>query len=60
MEQDLQFLGIIIFENKLKSGTPPVIENLKRAKIRQIMCTGNNDYGCQNFHETCNTDFFIY
>ncbi|CAI2162186.1 8461_t:CDS:10 [Funneliformis geosporum] len=42
VEQDLQFLGIIIFENKLKSGTSPVIEKLKRAKIRQIMCTGDN------------------
>ncbi|RGB37802.1 hypothetical protein C1646_733303 [Rhizophagus diaphanus] len=42
IEQDLQFLGIIIFENKLKTGTPPVIENLMRAKVRQIMCTGDN------------------
>ncbi|RIA92920.1 hypothetical protein C1645_819991 [Glomus cerebriforme] len=42
VEQDLQFLGIIIFENKLKNSTPPVIEKLMRAKIRQIMCTGDN------------------
>ncbi|CAG8441593.1 2747_t:CDS:2 [Diversispora eburnea] len=42
LEQDLEFLGIIIFENKLKPETPPVIETLKRAKIRQIMCTGDN------------------
>ncbi|KAF0454787.1 P-type ATPase-like protein [Gigaspora margarita] len=42
IEQDLEFIGIIIFENKLKPGTASVVETLKRAKIRQIMCTGDN------------------
>ncbi|CAG8502981.1 984_t:CDS:10, partial [Cetraspora pellucida] len=42
VEQDLEFIGIIVFENKLKPGTASVVETLKRAKIRQIMCTGDN------------------
>ncbi|CAG8505217.1 11733_t:CDS:10, partial [Scutellospora calospora] len=42
VEQDLEFIGIIIFENKLKPGTASIVETLKRAKIRQIMCTGDN------------------
>ncbi|CAG8470103.1 3122_t:CDS:10, partial [Acaulospora colombiana] len=42
VEQDLEFLGIIVFENKLKAETPPVVETLRRAKIRQVMCTGDN------------------
>ncbi|CAG8667710.1 5684_t:CDS:10, partial [Acaulospora morrowiae] len=42
VEQDLEFLGIIVFENKLKKETPPVVETLRRAKIRQVMCTGDN------------------
>ncbi|CAG8497858.1 26767_t:CDS:10 [Racocetra persica] len=42
VEQDLEFIGIIVFENKLKPGTASVVETLKSAKIRQIMCTGDN------------------
>ncbi|KAJ3167481.1 hypothetical protein HK101_011775 [Irineochytrium annulatum] len=42
VERDLDFLGFIVFENKLKPGTAPVIESLNRAKIRQVMCTGDN------------------
>ncbi|CAG8686790.1 1616_t:CDS:10, partial [Ambispora leptoticha] len=42
VEQDLYFLGLIIFENKLKPGTAPVIDVLGGAKIRQLMCTGDN------------------
>ncbi|KAI9096937.1 hypothetical protein DFS34DRAFT_128468 [Phlyctochytrium arcticum] len=42
VERDLQFLGFIVFENKLKPGTAPVVEILRKAKIRQVMCTGDN------------------
>lgn len=41
-ESNLTFLGFIIFENKLKDTTPPVIHELRRAGIRNIMCTGDN------------------
>ncbi|KXS17261.1 hypothetical protein M427DRAFT_133689 [Gonapodya prolifera JEL478] len=42
IECDLSFLGIIVFENKVKITTPPVIKSLRSARIRQIMCTGDN------------------
>ena len=42
VESNLQFLGFIIFENKLKPGTIPVIKTLNQARIRQVMCTGDN------------------
>ncbi|KAJ3281726.1 hypothetical protein HK104_011310, partial [Borealophlyctis nickersoniae] len=42
VECDLQFLGFIVFENKLKPGTTPVVDVLRKARIRQIMCTGDN------------------
>ncbi|KAH8547645.1 hypothetical protein BGW37DRAFT_230305 [Umbelopsis sp. PMI_123] len=42
VEVGLTFVGFIIFENKLKLGTTPAIDTLRRANIRQIMCTGDN------------------
>ena len=41
-ESSLIFIGFIIFENKLKPSTTPVIEELERANIRKVMCTGDN------------------
>ncbi|KAI5287999.1 hypothetical protein KEM55_009197, partial [Ascosphaera atra] len=41
-ECDLEFLGFIIFENKLKPTTTDVIQELNAAKIRNVMCTGDN------------------
>ena len=41
-ESDLDFLGFIIFENKLKSSTTGVIDELNDADIRKVMCTGDN------------------
>ncbi|KAJ2063109.1 hypothetical protein GGI17_001956 [Coemansia sp. S146] len=42
VEQDLIFIGFLMFENKLKPTTAPVLDELRGAKIRQIMCTGDN------------------
>ncbi|KAJ3138887.1 hypothetical protein HDU90_000792 [Geranomyces variabilis] len=42
VEKDLQFLGFIVFENKLKPGTAPVVNALRRARVREVMCTGDN------------------
>ncbi|KAJ2079271.1 hypothetical protein H4R24_003901 [Coemansia sp. RSA 988] len=42
VEQDLMFMGFLVFENKLKPTTAPVLDELRGAKIRQIMCTGDN------------------
>ena len=41
-ESDLVFLGFIVFENKLKPSTPEVLTQLRDARIRRIMCTGDN------------------
>ncbi|PYH72443.1 putative P-type ATPase [Aspergillus vadensis CBS 113365] len=41
-ESDLEFLGFIIFENKLKPNTAETIAELNKAGIRNIMCTGDN------------------
>jgi cation-transporting ATPase 13A2 len=41
-ESCVDFVGFIIFENKLKDSTTPVIEELMRAGIRTVMCTGDN------------------
>lgn len=41
-ENELNFVGFIIFENKLKPSSEIVVEELHEARIRQIMCTGDN------------------
>ncbi|RMD41460.1 hypothetical protein DV735_g3675, partial [Chaetothyriales sp. CBS 134920] len=41
-ETSLQLTGFIVFENKLKEVTTEVIEELNQARIRNIMCTGDN------------------
>lgn len=41
-ESDLIFLGFIVFENKLKPSTPGVLAQLRDARVRRIMCTGDN------------------
>ncbi|DAA75462.1 TPA_exp: putative P-type ATPase [Trichophyton benhamiae CBS 112371] len=41
-ESDLEFIGFIIFENKLKPTSKGVITELHEAGIRSVMCTGDN------------------
>lgn len=41
-ESGLEFVGFIVFENKLKPSTVGVISELNRAGIHNIMCTGDN------------------
>ncbi|KAJ2688406.1 hypothetical protein IWW39_002235 [Coemansia spiralis] len=41
-ECDLSFMGFLVFENRLKPATQPVLEELREAQIRLIMCTGDN------------------
>ena len=41
-ESDLQFLGFIVFENKLKPGTAPNIHILRAAHLACRMVTGDN------------------
>ncbi|KAK1148276.1 hypothetical protein N8T08_010085 [Aspergillus melleus] len=41
-ESNLEFIGLIIFENKLKPKSSETIRELSQAGIRNIMCTGDN------------------
>ena len=41
-ESGLEFIGFIIFENKLKEITTDIIDELNEANIRNVMCTGDN------------------
>ncbi|KYQ50050.1 putative cation-transporting ATPase 13A3, partial [Trachymyrmex zeteki] len=50
IERDLDFLGLVILENRLKQSTAPVIKELREANIRVMMITamcgdGANDCG---------------
>ncbi|XP_031430958.1 polyamine-transporting ATPase 13A3 [Clupea harengus] len=42
IEANMEFLGLIIMQNKLKPETPAVLEDLRRAHIRTVMVTGDN------------------
>ena len=41
-ECDLDFLGLLIMENKLKPESNGVLENLKDCDVRAVMATGDN------------------
>jgi magnesium-transporting ATPase (P-type) len=40
VEKDLQFLGLLVMENRLKPETTKVIQLLRKASIRTVMVTG--------------------
>ena len=42
VEKDLEFLGFIVLENRIKKETKPVIKQLQNAKVRTIMVTGDH------------------
>ncbi|CAK9816814.1 Polyamine-transporting ATPase 13A3 [Anthophora quadrimaculata] len=42
VEQNLEFLGLVIMENRLKTPTIPVIKELRTADIHVLMITGDN------------------
>ncbi|KAJ8403208.1 hypothetical protein AAFF_G00354250 [Aldrovandia affinis] len=42
IEANMEFLGLIIMQNKLKAETPGVLQDLQRANIRPVMVTGDN------------------
>ncbi|XP_049572859.1 polyamine-transporting ATPase 13A3 isoform X2 [Syngnathus scovelli] len=42
IETNMEFLGLIIMQNKLKTETPAVLQDLHRANIRTVMVTGDN------------------
>ncbi|KAG8581494.1 hypothetical protein GDO81_007685 [Engystomops pustulosus] len=42
IESNMDFLGLLILENRLKPETRPVLEELNAANIRTVMITGDN------------------
>ncbi|XP_067398921.1 polyamine-transporting ATPase 13A3 isoform X3 [Emydura macquarii macquarii] len=42
IESNMDFMGLIIMQNKLKQETPAVLEDLHKANIRTVMITGDN------------------
>ncbi|XP_075987270.1 polyamine-transporting ATPase 13A3-like [Anticarsia gemmatalis] len=42
VERDLEFLGLVIMENRLKGATTGIIRELKEANIHVVMITGDN------------------
>ena len=42
IERQLQFLGLLVMENRLKVESAPVMKVLKEANIRPVMVTGDN------------------
>ncbi|KAH0624303.1 hypothetical protein JD844_008007 [Phrynosoma platyrhinos] len=42
IEANMNFMGLIIMQNKLKPETPAVLEDLHKASIRTVMVTGDN------------------
>ncbi|KIW47204.1 hypothetical protein, variant [Exophiala oligosperma] len=67
-ESRLQLIGFIVFENKLKEITTEIIEELNEARIRNVMCTGDNiltaisvarECGLINRDEHCFVPHFI-
>lgn len=53
-ESGLDFLGFIIFENKLKPTTAGVLAELSEAGIRKTMCTGDNILTAISVARECN------
>ncbi|KAJ1852805.1 hypothetical protein GGH12_003257 [Coemansia sp. RSA 1822] len=53
VECDLVFLGFLIFENRLKPATASVLCELRDARIRTIMCTGDNPLTAVSVAQEC-------
>ncbi|KAH0563179.1 hypothetical protein GP486_002255 [Trichoglossum hirsutum] len=53
-ESNLNFVGFIVFENKLKQTTTGVIDELSFAGIRKVMCTGDNILTAISVARECN------
>lgn len=54
IECDLNFLGFVILENRLKPDTLSIINNLMAANIRTVMVTGDNILTALSVAKDCN------
>lgn len=46
IEDNMDFLGLIIMQNKMKEETASVLEQLRLANIRTLMVTGKSSASC--------------
>lgn len=54
VENNLEFLGFLVMQNKLKPVTINIIQTLNEAKIRTIMATGDNVLTAISVGRECN------
>ncbi|XP_037876977.1 polyamine-transporting ATPase 13A3 isoform X1 [Bombyx mori] len=52
-ERDLEFLGLVIMENRLKAATTGIIRELKEANIHVVMITGDNVHTAVSVAKEC-------
>ncbi|XP_063370021.1 polyamine-transporting ATPase 13A3 [Cydia amplana] len=53
VECELEFLGLVIMENRLKPATTPIIRELKEANILVVMITGDNIHTAVSVAKEC-------
>ncbi|XP_073958763.1 polyamine-transporting ATPase 13A3-like isoform X1 [Choristoneura fumiferana] len=53
VECELEFLGLVIMENKLKGATTNIIRELKEANIHVVMITGDNIHTAVSVAKEC-------
>uniref|UniRef100_A0A8D0AWJ0 Polyamine-transporting ATPase 13A3 n=1 Tax=Sander lucioperca TaxID=283035 RepID=A0A8D0AWJ0_SANLU len=54
---NMEFLGLIIMQNKLKAETPAVLQDLHQASIRTVMVTGETMHTYTHLHSHCSSLF---
>ncbi|KAJ2758469.1 hypothetical protein H4S06_002684 [Coemansia sp. BCRC 34490] len=52
-ESALTFMGLLVFENRLKPKTTTTLGELRQAKIRTVMCTGDNPFTAVSVAREC-------
>jgi cation-transporting P-type ATPase 13A2 len=63
IESELEFVGFLIFQNKLKPQSKPTIKHLNQADIKSVMITGDNIYTAACVSRECeliNLDLPLY
>lgn len=53
IEANMEFLGLIIMQNKLKAETAGVLQDLHRAHIRTVMVTGETTTIMHTYSHKC-------
>jgi len=62
-ESGLKFLGLIIFENKIKPGTAPAMQEIRNAHLACRMITGDNPLTAVSVARECgliNPDAYVF